>query len=166
MSEVFYFVLLFRMAGKCWVVKLKRFVGYRSRVYWQGTVSLVTSCLLPFVRWKNVPQQVPKTSSYRTCVTFREKVVCRKFCRIKLINKSIIVKRSLLYRFNYWLYTGINLLGNQCVVTEEIAPSTLNLSLFLWTCARSESYIKKRHWSILCNIVTWPLPFITPRCCC
>ena len=44
MSEVFYFVLLFRMAGKCWVVKLKRFVGYRSRVYWKGTVSLVALC--------------------------------------------------------------------------------------------------------------------------
>ena len=31
MLEVFYFVLLFRMPGKCWVIKLKRFVGYRSR---------------------------------------------------------------------------------------------------------------------------------------
>ena len=44
MLEVFYFALLFRMAGKCWVIKLKRFVGYRSRFYWQGTVSLVASC--------------------------------------------------------------------------------------------------------------------------
>ena len=56
--------------------------------------------LLPFVGWKNVPKQVPKTSSYRTCVTFREKVVCRKCCR-KLIYKSIIVKRSSLYLFNH-----------------------------------------------------------------
>ena len=62
MLEVFHFVLLFRMAGNCWVIKLKRFVGYRSRFYWQGTVSLVASCcfLLPFVGWKNAPQQVPK----------------------------------------------------------------------------------------------------------
>ena len=42
--EAFYFVLPFRMAGDCWVIKLKRFVGYRSRFYWQGTVSLVPSC--------------------------------------------------------------------------------------------------------------------------
>ena len=41
MLEVFYFVLLFRMPGKCWVIKLERFVGYRSRFYWQGTVSLI-----------------------------------------------------------------------------------------------------------------------------
>ena len=88
-----------------------------------------------------------KRSSYRTCLTLREKVVCRKYCR-KLINKSVIVKRSLLYLFNYWFNTGINLqVGNQFVVTEEIALSTLNLSLFLWTFARSESYIKKWHWS-------------------
>ena len=33
-------------------------------------------------------------------------------------------------------------LENQCHVTEEIALSTLNLSVFLWTFARSESYIK------------------------
>ena len=89
--------------------------------------------LLPFVGWKNVPQQVPKTSSYRTCVTFREKVVCRKCCR-KLINKSAIVKRSLLYLFTLYRFnTGINLIGNQCDVTEEIALSTLNLFLFLRT---------------------------------
>ena len=89
--------------------------------------------LLPFVGWKNVPQQVPKTSSYRTCVTFREKVVCRKCCR-KLINKSAIVKRSLLYLFTLYRFnTGINLIGNQCDVTEEIALSTLNLFLFLKT---------------------------------
>ena len=44
MLEVFHFALLFRMAGNCWVIKLKRFVGYRSRLYWQGTVSLVASC--------------------------------------------------------------------------------------------------------------------------
>ena len=43
MLEVFYCVLLSRMAGKCWVIKLKRFVGYRSRFYWQATVSLVAS---------------------------------------------------------------------------------------------------------------------------
>ena len=43
MLEAFYFVLLFRMAGNCWVIKLKRFEGYRSRFYWQGTVSLVAS---------------------------------------------------------------------------------------------------------------------------
>ena len=84
----------------------------------------------------------PKTSSYRTCETFREQVVCRKCCR-KLINKSAIVKRSLVYLFTYRFNTGINLLGNQCDVTEEIAISTLNLSLFLWTFTRSESYIKK-----------------------
>ena len=42
--EVFYFALPFRMAGDCRVIKLKRFVGYRSRFYWQGTVSLVASC--------------------------------------------------------------------------------------------------------------------------
>ena len=53
------------------------------------------------------------------------------------------MKRSLLYLFTYRFNTGINLLGNQCDVTEEIALSTLNLSLFLWTFARSESYIKK-----------------------
>ena len=87
-----------------------------------------------------------KRSSYRTCLTLREKVVCRECCR-KLIYKSVVVKWSLLYLFNYWFNTGINLLGNQCVVTEEIALSTLNLSLFLWTFARSESYIKKWHWS-------------------
>ena len=68
-------------------------------------------------------------------------------CCRKLINKSVIVKRSLLYLFNYWFNTCINLFGNQCVVTEEIALSTLNLSLFLWTFARSESYVKKWHWS-------------------
>ena len=72
--------------------------------------------------------------------------MCRKYCR-KLINRSVIVKRSLLYLFNYWFNTGINLLGNQCVVTEEIALSTLNLSLFLWTFERSESYSKIWHWS-------------------
>ena len=44
--------------------------------------------LLPFVWWINVQQQVPKTTSYRTYVTFREKVVCRKCCR-KLINKTV-----------------------------------------------------------------------------
>ena len=53
------------------------------------------------------------------------------------------MKRSLLYLFTYQFNTGINLLGNQCDVTEEIALSPLNLSLFLWTFARSESYIKK-----------------------
>ena len=41
-----------------------------------------------------------KRSSYRTCSTLREKVVCRECCR-KLINKSVVVKRSLLYLFNY-----------------------------------------------------------------
>ena len=50
-----------RTPGKCLVIKLKCFVGYRSRFYWQTTVSLVASCLLLlFVGWKNVPQQVPK----------------------------------------------------------------------------------------------------------
>ena len=39
----FFSVLLFRMTGKCWVIKLKRFLGYRSRFYWQATVSLVAS---------------------------------------------------------------------------------------------------------------------------
>ena len=54
------------------------------------------------------------------------------------------MKRSLLYLFTYRFNTaGINLLGNQCDVTKEIALSTLNLSLFSWTFARSESYIKK-----------------------
>ena len=43
--------------------------------------------LLPFVGWKNIPQQAPKTSSYHTYVTVREKVVCRNCCS-KLINKS------------------------------------------------------------------------------
>ena len=28
MLDVFYFVLLFRTTGKCWVIKIKRFVGY------------------------------------------------------------------------------------------------------------------------------------------
>ena len=53
------------------------------------------------------------------------------------------MKKSLLYLFTYRFKTGINLLGNQCDLTKEIALSTLNLSLFLWTFARSESYIKK-----------------------
>ena len=33
MLEVFYLAFLFRMAGKCWVIKLKRFVGHCSRFY-------------------------------------------------------------------------------------------------------------------------------------
>ena len=95
MLEVFHFVLLFRMAGNCWVIKLKRFVGYRSRFYWHGTVSLVAVC-----RVEKCSATGAKRSSYRTCLMLREKVVCRKYCR-KLINKSVIVKRSLLYLFNY-----------------------------------------------------------------
>ena len=37
-----------------------------------------------------------KTSSYRTFVRFTEKVVCRK-CWCKLIKKTVIVKKRLLY---------------------------------------------------------------------
>ena len=143
MLEVFYFALL--LEGK----NGRKMLGDKAQTFRRLLFSLLLArnrfprCfLLPFVGWKNVPQQVAKTSSYRTCVTSREKVVCRKCCR-KLINKSAIVKRSLLYLFTYRFNTGINLLGNQCDVTEEIALSTLNLSLFLWTFARSESYIKK-----------------------
>ena len=33
----------FQNGRKCWVIKLKCFVGYRSRFYWQTTVSLVAS---------------------------------------------------------------------------------------------------------------------------
>ena len=97
MLEVFYFALLFRMAGECWVTKLKRFVGYCSR-FLLARNRFPRCFLLPFVGWKNVPQQVPKTSSYRTCVTFREQVVCRKCCR-KLINKSAIVKKEFVISF-------------------------------------------------------------------
>ena len=63
MLEVFYFVLLFRMAGKCWVITLKRFVGSHSWFYWQATVSLVASsasCCCYVRRVENVPLQVPK----------------------------------------------------------------------------------------------------------
>ena len=142
MLEVFYFVVLFRMAGNCWVIKLKRFVGHRFRFYCK---ELFPSLLLVAVcRVEKCSAAGAKRSSYRTCITFREKVVCRKCCR-KLINKSVIVKRSLLYLFNYGFNTGINLLGNQSVVNEEITLSTLNLSLLLWTFARSESYVKKWH---------------------
>ena len=47
-------------------------------------------------------------SSYRTYVTFREKVVCRKCCGklIKLINKTVVVKRSLLYLFTLLIQYG------------------------------------------------------------
>ena len=129
------------------MIKLKRFVGYRSRFYWQGTVSRPSLLLVAICRVEKCSATGAKRSSYRTCLTLREKVVYRKCCR-KLIKKSVIVKRILLYLFNYWFNTGINLLGNQVVVvTEEIALSSLNLSLFLWTFARSESYIKKWHWS-------------------
>ena len=96
MLEVFYFVLLFRMAGKCWVIKLKRFVGYRSRFYWQATVSLVASIkdlllLVAVCMVEKCSATGTKTSSYRTYATFREKVVCRKCWRM-LINKTVIVK--------------------------------------------------------------------------
>ena len=49
-----------------------------------------------------------KTSSYRTYVTFREKVVCRKCCGklIKLINKTVVVQRSLLYLFTLLIQYG------------------------------------------------------------
>ena len=86
MLEVFYFVLLFRMAGKCWVIKLTCFVGYRARFYRQTTVSLVAVC-----RVEKCSATGAKTCSYRTYVMFREKVVCRKCCRM-LINKTVIVR--------------------------------------------------------------------------
>ena len=70
-------------------IKLKRFVGYRSRFYWQGTVSLL---LVAVWRVEKCFATGAKRSSYRTCITLRRgKVVCRKCCR-KLINKSAIVK--------------------------------------------------------------------------
>ena len=90
--EVFYSVLLFRMTGKCWVIKLKRFLGYRSRFYWQATVSLAASSASFAVRRvEKCSATGAKTSSYLTYVTFREKVVCRKCCLI-LINNTVIVK--------------------------------------------------------------------------
>ena len=80
MLEVFYFVLLFRMAGKCWVIKLKRFVGYRSRFYCSFTgKQLVPSLLLLLLVAVCMVEKCSatgiKTSSYRTYATFREKVV-------------------------------------------------------------------------------------------
>ena len=84
-------------------MQFKRVVAFTSRELFPSllvvAVCWAEKCSLPFFPSPNV-SQVPKTSSYRTCVTFREKVVCRKCCR-KLINTSIIVKRSLLYLFNY-----------------------------------------------------------------
>ena len=91
MLEVFYFVLLFRMAGKCWVITLKHSVGSCSRFYWQATVSLVASSAscCRYVRMvEKCSVTGAKTSSYRMYVTFREKVVCRKCCLI-LINKTV-----------------------------------------------------------------------------
>ena len=90
--EVFYFVLLFRMAGKCWVIKLKCLVG--TVLAFTGKQLFPSLLLLPLVavcRVEKCSATGAKTCSYRTYVTFREKVVCRKCCRM-LINKTVIVK--------------------------------------------------------------------------
>lgn len=103
--------------------------------------------LLLFVGWENVPQQVPNMHSYSKYVTFRGKVVCRK-CYTEW-------KRSLLYIFliiSYW-YRYQSVIIHKIYIylppwksmwfTEEIALSTLNLSLFICTfICKIGSYIK------------------------
>ena len=97
MLEVYNFDLLFRNG--------KKLLGDKAQTFRRLPFSLLLArncfprCfLLPFVRVEKCSATGAKRSSYRTCITLREKVVCRKCCR-KLINKSVIVKRMFAVSF-------------------------------------------------------------------
>ena len=107
--------------------------------------------LLLFVGWENVPQQVPNMHSYSKYVTFRGKVVCRK-CYTEW-------KRSLLYIFliiSYW-YRYQSVIIHKIYIylppwksmwfTEEIALSTLNLSVYMHVHLQDRKLHQKWHWS-------------------